>query len=62
MYWLNSLTAALDSQSEPAVFFFRDDDAGGEDERLFALLDLCGEHEVPIDLAVIPKSISFETG
>lgn len=62
MYWLNSLAAALDSQPEPAVFFFRDDDAGWEDERLFALLDLFGEHEVPIDLAVIPKSMSVATG
>ena len=61
MYWLNSLTATLDSQPEPAVFFFRDDDAGWEDERLFALLDLFGKHDVPIDVAVIPRSISIAT-
>ena len=34
--------------------FFRDDDAGWEDDRLFAMLETFAAHELPIDLAVIP--------
>jgi hypothetical protein len=53
---LSVLLAALDAAPAPVPFFLRDDDAGWEHPRLFALLD-CTEHaEVPIDLAVIPKA------
>ena len=45
----------------PISFFFRNDDVGWEDARLFDLLDVFAQYEVPIDLAVIPKSISRET-
>jgi predicted deacetylase len=57
MSWLNSLVETLDAASQPIVFFFRDDDAGWEDTRLFELLRLFGKHDVPLDLAVIPKSM-----
>lgn len=56
--WLDPLTEALDTASRPVPFFFRNDDAGWEDARLFALLDLFNNHDIPIDMAVIPKAIS----
>lgn len=61
MSWLTSLKETLDTSPQPIVFFFRDDDAGWEDARLFALIQLFGEHDVPLDLAVIPKSIRSKT-
>jgi hypothetical protein len=61
MNWLTSLNETLDTAPEPIVFFFRDDDAGWEDARLFALIQIFGEHETPLDLAVIPKSIDKNT-
>ncbi|HET6973968.1 MAG TPA: DUF2334 domain-containing protein [Pyrinomonadaceae bacterium] len=51
----------LDEASGSISFFFRDDDAGWEDARLFELLDVFADYDVPIDLAVIPKSISRAT-
>lgn len=60
-HWLDPLRKTLDEASGSIPFFFRDDDAGWEDERLFALLDVFADYEMPIDLAVIPKSISRET-
>ena len=56
--WLDPLKRALDSSQTPVPFFFRNDDVGWEDARLFALLDLFKSYHVPIDLAVIPKSVS----
>lgn len=61
MNWLDSLRNALDTASSPVVFFFRNDDVGWEDGRLFELLYPFTEHGVPIDLAVIPKSLSRRT-
>ena len=61
MNWLDSLRKTLDSAPQPVIFFFRDDDAGWEDAHLFELLQLFGEHEVPLDLAVIPASIRTST-
>ena len=40
------------------TFSFRDDDAGWEDERLFALLDLFAHYLLPLDVAVIPAALS----
>jgi hypothetical protein len=51
----------MDEASGPISFFFRNDEVGWEDARLFDLLDVFAQYEVPIDLAVIPKSISRET-
>lgn len=56
--WLDPLRAALDVAATPVQFFFRDDDAGWRDDRLDALLDLFGDHGVPIDLAVIPQALT----
>ena len=59
--WLDPLRKTLDEAPGSIPFFFRDDDAGWEDERLFELLDVFADYNVPIDVAVIPKSISRET-
>ncbi len=56
--WLNPVRRALDAASHPVVFFFRDDDTGWDDQRLFKLLDLFAHHDVPIDLAVIPQALT----
>lgn len=59
---LNAVMAALDAAPSPVCFFLRDDDAGWDDARLFALLD-CAEHAgVPIDLAVIPQASGAPLG
>ena len=42
--WLDPLLGTLDASTHPIVFFFRDDDVGWGDERLWALLDRFGEH------------------
>ncbi len=55
--WLDPLRQALDAVQEPVTFFFRDDDAGWANEKLFTLLALFAEHKLPIDLAVIPQSL-----
>jgi hypothetical protein len=54
--WTTALDAAADFG--PVSVFFRDDDAGWDDARLFALLDLFARHRVPIDLAVIPTALT----
>lgn len=59
--WLDPLRKSLDEASGPISFFFRNDDAGWEDARLFDLLEVFAQYDVPIDLAVIPKSIARET-
>jgi hypothetical protein len=59
--WLDPLRKSLDEAPGSIPFFFRDDDAGWEDIRLFELLDVFADYNVPIDLAVIPKSISDST-
>jgi hypothetical protein len=59
--WLDPLRAALDGSPHRVDFFFRDDDVGWGDERLWSLLDLFGERGLPIDLAVIPAAVSGAT-
>ena len=61
MSWLDPLKQALEETPNPIPFFFRDDDAGWEDDRLFELLSILAEHNVPIDLAAIPKALSRRT-
>ena len=56
--WLDELRRALDAAASPVDFFFRDDDAGWRDERLFALLDLFERHQLPLDVAVIPHALT----
>ncbi len=54
--WLTPFRAALDSVRSPRPVFFRDDDAGWNNGRLFQLLDLFESHSAPIDIAVIPHA------
>ena len=56
--WLEDLRRALDAAARPVDFFFRDDDAGWRDERLFALLDLFERHRLPLDVAAIPRAVT----
>jgi hypothetical protein len=51
---LNTLLDALDAAPADVTAFVRDDDAGWDDDALFALLDVMAETGTPIDLAVIP--------
>lgn len=53
--WLTQLRAVFDALEQPVDMFFRDDDAGWDDDRLYALLDCFQGYGVPIDLAVIPQ-------
>ncbi|CAG7857445.1 hypothetical protein MCAMS1_02266 [biofilm metagenome] len=55
--WLSKISHVLDNAQSPVRFFFRDDDAGWENDKLFNLLDAFADNDVPIDLAVIPKSV-----
>jgi peptidoglycan/xylan/chitin deacetylase (PgdA/CDA1 family) len=55
--WLEPLSAVLDAAPAPVDFFLRDDDAGWDDGRLSAVLDVVGRHRLPLDLAVIPQAI-----
>lgn len=54
----DALARALDAADKPVDFFLRDDDAGWDDARLFALLDRTERAGVPIDLAVIPQAVT----
>ena len=56
--WLDALRRVLDTAPRPVIFFFRDDDAGWADKRLFALLDLFAHHALPVDLAAIPCAVT----
>ena len=56
--WLDPIRRALDQSPEPITFFFRDDDGGWSDDRLFKLLDLFADYELPIDLAIIPQALT----
>ncbi|MCH9698590.1 MAG: polysaccharide deacetylase family protein [Gammaproteobacteria bacterium] len=56
--WLDPVRQVLEQTQSPVQCFFRDDDAGWDDQGLFELLNLFRQYEVPIDLAVIPTSLS----
>lgn len=56
--WLQPVREALDQAPVPRIFFCRDDDVGWEDERLFALLEVFAEYNVPVDLAIIPAALT----
>ncbi len=55
---LRPVATVLAQRTTPCTVFFRDDDAGWEDARLFALLDVFERHCVPVDLAVIPAALT----
>lgn len=59
--WHEALRARLDVLAAPLVVFFRDDDAGPVDERLYRLLDLFAVYALPLDLAVIPDALEQAT-
>jgi len=58
--WLDPLRRALDAVPAPVTFFFRDDDAGWDDQRLLALLEVFETNAVPVDLAAIPTAMSSD--
>lgn len=57
MHWLEEVAIALDEAPTPVSFFFRDDDAGWDNDRLLPLLDAFAERGLPLDLAVIPVTL-----
>jgi len=56
--WLEPVARKLDAAPGPIRIFFRNDDAGWDNERLFRLLQLFARHRCPIDLAVIPAALA----
>jgi hypothetical protein len=54
----SNLLLSLDERGQPIDVFFRDDDAGWEDERLLELIGRFAEHGLPLDLAVIPAELT----
>jgi len=56
--WLDPVRRTLDEAAVPIPFFFRDDDGGWDDDRMFGLLDVFEALSIPIDLAVIPAAVS----
>ncbi len=54
---MRNLLLSLDRSIAPVDVFFRDDDAGWEDERLLELIARIAEHGLPLDLAVIPTEL-----
>jgi hypothetical protein len=55
---LRNLLSSLDESTQPVDVFFRDDDAGWEDERLLELIARFASCGLPLDLAVIPASLT----
>lgn len=55
--WLDPVRLALAADSFPVTFFFRDDDAGWEDEKLYRLLHVFTRFHVPVALAAIPLAV-----
>jgi hypothetical protein len=56
--WLAPVRAALDAAEWSPTVFFRDDDAGWDDDRLMRLLDLFDTTRTPVDVAVIPDALT----
>lgn len=52
--WLEPVRKALSERKTPLNLFFRDDDAGWEDTKLFKLIELFKQNKMPLDLAAIP--------
>jgi len=59
--WLKPIRQALIKKNGKATIFFRDDDAGIADKRLFSMLEIFERFTMPLDIAVIPKEISRKT-
>ena len=56
--WLMTVRTVLDEAEKPVRLFFRDDDAGWVNDRLYLLLDKFAYAGLPIDVAVIPRAIN----
>jgi hypothetical protein len=56
--WLMPVHEALDSLSDSASLFFRDDDCGWGDDHLLLLLDIFADFDIPVDLAAIPAALN----
>ena len=59
--WLDPVRSALDDSDDPVRFFFRDDDAGWDDDALERLLDVFEPHGLPLDVAAIPTAVTPRT-
>jgi predicted glycosyltransferase len=57
--WLVPMSQALDSLEHRAKVFFRDDDCGWSDHRLFEMLDIFADYGIPLDVAAIPAAVTF---
>lgn len=55
--WLDPVRLALAADSSPVTFFFRDDDAGWDDAKLYRLLDVFIRFRMPVALAAIPMAV-----
>jgi len=58
--WLNAVSDVLDRAVKPVRFFFRDDDAGWSNDKLYLLLDEFAQAGMPIDVAVIPAALDLD--
>jgi len=56
--WTRTIARALDARAIPLPLFFRDDEGGWADDRLTRLLPLFEDAGLPLDIAVIPATIS----
>lgn len=59
--WLDPLRSVLDTGDQQVRFFFRDDDAGWDDDALERLLDVFEPHGMPLDVAAIPAAVTPRT-
>jgi hypothetical protein len=56
--WLDPVRRVLAERPTPVTIFFRDDDAGWEDEALYRLVETFVGCQAPIALAAIPVAVS----
>ncbi len=56
--WLSPVRDALEEKGETVKIFFRNDDAGIFNARLFKLMNLFEKFGLPLDIAVIPSEVS----
>jgi peptidoglycan/xylan/chitin deacetylase (PgdA/CDA1 family) len=56
--WLAPVAAALATATVPVPWWFRDDDAGWDDDGLWPLLDVFEDAGVAVDVAAIPAAVT----
>lgn len=56
--WLDPVKKALETRKTPLKVFFRNDDAGWEDAKLFKLIKLFKQYQMPLDIAAIPTEMN----